>query len=82
MLGAEVEAESRSSSGRVDALLKTPERIVLFEFKLHGTAEDAMQQINSKEYSLQYQDDGRELIKVGVAFDPKTRNLGEWLIEK
>jgi len=53
---------------------------VLFEFKLHGSAEEALQQIGSKDYGLQYGDDGRELIKVGVAFDPETRNLGQWLI--
>ncbi|MBF0235793.1 MAG: ATP-binding protein [Desulfamplus sp.] len=82
MLNTEVEAESRSASGRVDAILKTPERIVLLEFKLHDSAETALKQIKSKEYSLQYQDDGRKLIRVGVAFDQKTRNLGEWLIEE
>jgi hypothetical protein len=76
MLGAVVEAESRSADGRVDALLKTPERLVLFEFKLHGSAEGALKQIDSKAYGLQYQDDGRELIKVGVAFDSETRNIG------
>jgi hypothetical protein len=82
MLGTEVEAESRSADGRVDALLKTPDRIVLFEFKLHDSAQEALQQIDSKDYELQYQDDGRQLIKVGVAFDPETRNIGEWLIAK
>ncbi|MBF0196723.1 MAG: ATP-binding protein [Planctomycetes bacterium] len=81
LLGSIVEAESRSSDGRVDALLKTPERIVLFEFKLHGTAEEALAQINNKDYALSYEDDGRELIKVGVAFDSETRNLAEWIIE-
>ncbi|MBF0196516.1 MAG: PD-(D/E)XK nuclease domain-containing protein, partial [Planctomycetes bacterium] len=81
MLGAEVEAESRSADGRVDATLKTPERIVLLEFKLHDTAQAALDQIDSKEYSLKYQDDGRKIIRVGVAFDPDTRNLGEWLID-
>jgi hypothetical protein len=81
MLGAEVEAESRSADGRVDALLKTPERIVLLEFKLHDTAQAALDQIKSKDYGLQYQDDGRDIIRVGVTFDPVTRNLGEWLVE-
>ncbi|MBF0197503.1 MAG: PD-(D/E)XK nuclease domain-containing protein [Planctomycetes bacterium] len=80
MLGTEVEAESRSADGRVDAILKTPERIVLLEFKLHDTAQAALDQIDSKAYGLQYQDDGREIIRVGVSFALDTRNLGEWLI--
>jgi len=80
MLGSVVEAEVRSADGRVDATLKTPERIVIFEFKLHDTAQNALEQINSKDYSLPYEDDGRQIIKVGVGFDAETRNIGEWVV--
>jgi len=80
MLGTVVEAEVRSADGRVDAILKTPDRIVLFEFKLHDTAQNALSQIRSKNYSLPYEDDGRQIIKVGVGFDAETRNIGEWVV--
>lgn len=80
MLGTMVEAETRSASGRIDALLKTPDRIVLFEFKFMGSAREAMDQMDRKEYALAYEDDGRELIRVGVAFDATTRNIGEFII--
>jgi len=82
LLGAEVEAEVRTADGRIDAVLKTPERVVLFEFKLHDTAEAALEQIHAKNYALPYQDDGRELICIGASFDPETRNLGRWLMER
>jgi hypothetical protein len=62
--------------------LKTPERIVLLEFKLHDSAQAAMDQIQAKDYAMAYEDDGREIIKVGVAFDAETRNVGEWLVER
>jgi hypothetical protein len=82
LLGTIIEAECRTASGRIDAILKTPQRIVLLEFKLNDSAEAALAQIHSKDYSLAYADDGREIISVGVAFDAKTRNLGQWLMER
>ena len=80
MLGSAVEAEVRSADGRVDAILKTPERIVIFEFKLRDTAQNALRQIDSKDYGLPYKDDGRQIVKVGVWFDASTRNIGEWVV--
>jgi hypothetical protein len=62
-------------------VVKTAERIYLFEFKLRGSAEDALRQIREKGYVEAYRNDGRELLCVGVAFDPATRNLGKWLTE-
>jgi hypothetical protein len=82
LMDAVVEAECRSADGRVDAILKTPERIVLLEFKLHDSAQAAMDQIQAKDYAMAYEDDGREIIKVGVAFDTETRNVGDWLVER
>ena len=52
----------------------------MFEFKLTGTAEEALKQIDEKGYLLPYTVDGRRLVKVGVSFDAAKRNLGEWLI--
>jgi hypothetical protein len=81
LLGAAVETETRTATGRIDAVVKTPERIYLFEFKLGGTAEDALQQIKDKHYAAPYLDDGREIICAGVAFGLEERNLTDWLIE-
>jgi hypothetical protein len=50
------------------------------EFKFDGTAEEAMQQINDKNYTLPFAVDGRKLIKVGVNFSSKTRNIERWII--
>lgn len=38
-------------------------------------------QIRGKGYSEAHRNDGRELLCVGVVFDPATRNLGKWLTE-
>lgn len=81
LMGQFTQAEVRTATGRADAVVKTADYLYVFEFKLRGTAEEALQQIDDKGYMLPYTVDGRKLIKVGVAFDAEKRNLGKWLIE-
>ena len=50
---------------------------MFFEFKLDGSAEQALRQIDEKGYLLPYTSDGRQPVKVGVSFDAEQRNLGE-----
>ena len=51
------------------------------EFKLNGTADEALRQINEKGYALPFASDPRKLFKIGVNFSAKTRNIEEWKIE-
>jgi hypothetical protein len=44
----------------------------------NGNAEDALRQIDAGRYALPYAMDKREIIKVGVVFDSKKRNISEW----
>ena len=80
LMGQFTQTEVRTAIGRADAVVKTPDYIYVFEFKLHGTAGEALKQIDEKGYMLPYTVDGKKLVKVGVAFDGEKRNLGEWLI--
>ena len=80
LMGQFTQAEVRTAIGRADAVVKTADYIYVFEFKLTGTAEEALKQIDEKGYLLPYTVDGRRLVKVGVSFDAAKRNLGEWLI--
>jgi hypothetical protein len=81
LVGAMIDAEVKTSRGRIDAVIKTADHIYIFEFKLHGSAEDAMQQIHDKQYAAPYRDDPRKKLLVGVEFSEKERNLGKWLVE-
>ena len=81
LLGARIEAESRTSLGRIDAVVKTKTDIFVFEFKLTGTAKKAMAQIREKRYFERFLDDGRRITLIGAAFSKKTRNLGRCLIQ-
>ena len=58
-MGQFTQAEVKSAKGRADAIVKTPKYIYVFEFKLNGTAEEALQQIEDKGYLIPYQADGR-----------------------
>lgn len=79
LMGQFTDVEIRSARGRADAVVKTPAYIYIFEFKLNGTAEEALQQIDDKGYLIPYQADGRKLIKIGVEFSATERNISQWL---
>lgn len=80
LLGQIIQAEVKTAKGRADAVVWTANKIFVFEFKLHGTAEQALAQIDEKGYAVPYSAEGRTVVKVGVEFDKATRNLGRWLV--
>jgi hypothetical protein len=80
LLGQYVQAEIRSARGRADAVVQTKDYIYVFEFKLNGTAEQALRQIDEKEYLLPYKLDERKAFKIGVEFSKDTRNVSRWII--
>ena len=59
-------------------MVKTDDYIYVFEFKLDGSADEALAQIDNRGYLIPYTADDRKLVKIGVNFDPKERNIGEW----
>jgi hypothetical protein len=80
LMGQFIRTEVKSAKGRADAVVYTDTHVYVFEFKLNGTAEQALAQISEKGYAVAYQADGRAVVKVGVEFDKETRNLGRWLV--
>jgi len=81
LIGQYIDAEVRSANGRADAVVKTKDYIYVFEFKLAGSAEEALKQIDDKGYLLPYQLDGRKLIKVGVDFSREKRNIDNYIVK-
>ena len=82
LLGFYTQVEYHTSNGRIDLVLQTPDYIYVMEFKLNGTAEDALQQINDKGYALPFASDTRALYKIGVNFSPETRNIEHWVVSE
>jgi hypothetical protein len=81
LMGQFTQAEVHSAKGRADAIVQTPDYVYVFEFKLNGTAEEALQQINEKGYASPFLTDSRKVIKVGVEFSAEARNVKRWLVE-
>ena len=68
LVGFYAKVEYHTSEGRIDLVLQTDKFIYIMEFKLNGTAEEALQQINDKHYALPFEMDERKLFKIGVNF--------------
>jgi hypothetical protein len=75
-----IQSEVKSACGRADAVVQTPDYIFVFEFKLFGTAEQALAQIDSKGYAIPYQASGKQIVKIGVEFSQAERNISRWLV--
>lgn len=80
LMGQYVDAEVKSAVGRADVVVKMADAIYVFEFKFDGTPEEALAQIDSKQYAIPYVADGRKIVKVGVNFDSATRTIGDWKV--
>ena len=76
-----VYTEKQQSEGRVDCIIETSGYIYIFEFKLDGTAEDALQQISDKGYARPYEADGRQLYRIGVSFSSETGTIADWKVQ-
>ena len=82
LIGFYVKAEYHTSQGRIDLVLQTNRFVYVMEFKLEGTAEDALRQIEEKQYALPFRSDTRKVYKIGVNFSSQTRNIEKWIVEE
>ena len=73
--------EKEQSQGRVDCILETDKYVYIFEFKLDGTADEALQQIEDKGYSKPYLSDSRQVFKIGANFSSETGTIEDWKVE-
>ena len=82
LMGLYVQAEYRTSNGRIDILIGTNDYIYIIELKFNATAQEAMEQIENKDYALPFATDGRQIIKIGANVSKETRNIEEWTIKQ
>ncbi len=80
LMGFYTDVEQTTSEGRIDLVVETRDYIYVFEFKLDGSAEEALRQIDDRDYPLQYSVSGRKVFKIGVNFSSETRNITDWKI--
>lgn len=72
--------EKQNSKGRADIIIETDNDIYIFEFKLDKSAVEALEQIEEMQYALPYQDDKRQIHKIGVNISSTSRTVDEWLV--
>ena len=79
--GADVQPEVATARGRADIVLKMPSTIYVMELKYDKSAAEALAQIDERGYTEPYLSDGRRIVKVGINFGSKERNISEWTTE-
>ncbi len=77
-MGLRVHSEVCTSDGRADAVVETPEKVYVLEFKLDQGADVALTQIREKRYHEAFWKLGKPLVGVGVSFSSATGNIVEW----
>ena len=73
--------EKEQSQGRVDCIVEVPGYVYIFEFKLDGSAQEALRQIEEKGYTRPYAADPRKLFRIGVNFSSETGTISEFEVE-
>ena len=80
LLGTYASSEVVCATGRIDMIISTRKHIYLFEFKVNtqATADQTIEQIKTRGYLRSIRSGKRPIHLVGVSFNEKTRNIGEW----
>ena len=81
LMGFYVQVERHTSKGRMDVTLQTKDYVYILELKVDKSADEALQQIEDKQYDAPFAADPRQLFKIGVCFSSEERGIKEWKIE-
>lgn len=68
--------------GKTDVVVFMNDATYVMELKMHGTAQEALEQIDSKNYAIPYQNEGKTVVKIGIAFSQETKTVSDWIIVK
>ncbi len=82
LVGVEANTEWRTSDGRIDVVVRVPRFIYVMELKLDHPVTEALGQIERKDYGRQFEFDGRPVIRLGIEFSRKTRNIVSWQVSE
>lgn len=81
LIGFHTQAEYHTARGRIDMVLQTSKFIYVFEFKINRPVDEALAQIDDRDYTLPFATDPRKLFRVAVSFDTNLRDLSQWEIQ-
>jgi hypothetical protein len=75
-------SELQSAEGRLDTICVADKAIYIFEFKLNGTAEEALVQIKNKHYATPFLEGPKTVYLIGVNFMAEGKKINEVLVEQ
>ncbi|MCH5225008.1 MAG: ATP-binding protein [Muribaculaceae bacterium] len=81
LLGIYIQTETVISKGRIDIVIQSDKYVYVIELKLDKTPEEALRQINEKEYALPFLHSGKQVFNIGINFSSEIRNISSWLIQ-
>jgi len=81
IIGLRTNVEVVTNIGRIDMIIEMGEIIYVFEFKIVGDAQGALEQIEERHYYQQYLNMQKSIILVGILFDVKKRNIDSWVVK-
>lgn len=81
LIGIDAKAEVHTSDGRIDLLIETPKYVYIIELKYDYSPEQALKQIDKKEYEHRFANDSRCIFKIGVNFSSQKRRVESWVIK-
>ena len=64
----------------MDIVMQTSQYIYILELKLDKSADVALAQIEEKGYAKPFENDNRQLFKIGINFSTATRRIDDWKI--
>ena len=86
LIGIDTRVEMDSSNGRMDIMMRSGNYIYIIELKRDGSADEALRQINEKDYARQFakeqmKDTDLKIISIGINFSSEKRNIEAWKYE-
>ena len=82
LMGEYVKTEVHSSQGRSDVEVETKDAIYIFEFKVGGKPQDALNQIKEMGYAEKHIASNKNIFLIGASISRNKRSLSKWVVEK
>ena len=76
-----VTAEDRQAQGRADIVVESDERVFIFELKVDGSAQEALEQIKERGYAEPYKALGKPIHLIGLNFKSENHSLESSVVE-
>ena len=81
-LGQYIQSEVNTLRGRIDSVVETDDHVYVLEFKLDGSAEAALAQIQERGYLEAKRSAGKKVVAIGVNFSSSEKGITGWAVAK